>query len=167
VLAESCYTGVYIQVSNFPFPWWDKTITIYNKFVDPTTQRISWYRTVVNNCFWKAQNLMFSMGRYGVSTIGVLTENKEIICRIPKDDRFLEKRYWNALEDKSEHFTLANEDIILLGDVDEEIDEYTPGKRSTDLLAKYSDYDEGLRINTYVNNVQTGVTLEHYRVLGN
>ena len=153
-------------MSNFPFPWWDKTITIYNKIVDPTTSRISWQRTVVNNCFWKAENIMFSMGRYGVSTIGVLTENKTIICRIPADSRFVDKRTWKELEDKTDYFTLANGDIIILGEVEDVIDEYTAGKRSTDLISKYKGYDECLEVDTYVNNVQTGVDLAHYRVVG-
>ena len=153
-------------MSNFPFPWWDKTITIYNKYVDPTNQRISWYRTVVENCFWKAQNLMFSMGRYGVSTIGVLTENKTIICRIPKQDNYVSKRVWDKTADKTGYFTLANEDIIVLGEVDDVIDEYSPGQRSNDLIAKYKKYDECLTIDIYADNVQTGVNLEHYRVTG-
>ena len=153
-------------MSNFPFPWWDKTITIYNKYVDPTNQRISWYRTVVENCFWKAQNLMFSMGRYGVSTIGVLTENKTIICRIPKQDNYVSKRVWDKTADKTGYFTLANEDIIVLGEVDDVIDEYSPGQRSNDLITKYKKYDECLTIDIYADNVQTGVNLEHYRVTG-
>lgn len=153
-------------MSNFPFPWWDKTITIYNKTVDPTTSRISWQRTVVNNCFWKAENIMFSMGRYGVSTIGVLTENKTIICRIPADSRFVDKRTWKELEDKTDYFTLANGDIIILGEVEDVIDEYTAGKRSTDLISKYKEYDECLEVDTYVDNVKTGVDLAHYRVVG-
>ena len=153
-------------MSDFPFPWWDKTITIYNKLVDPTTQRISWYRTVVENCFWKAQNLIFSMGRYGVSTIGVLTENKTITCRIPKDDRFVSKREWKELQDRSGHFTLSNGDIIILGEVEDVIDEYTPGQRSTDIVTKYKGEDACLTIDTYVDNVQTGVGLEHYRITG-
>ena len=153
-------------MSNFPFPWWDKTITIYNKYVDPTNQRISWYRTFVENCFWKAQNLMFSMGRYGVSTIGVLTENKTIICRIPKQDNYVSKRVWDKTADKTGYFTLANEDIIVLGEVDDVIDEYSPGQRSNDLITKYKKYDECLTIDIYADNVQTGVNLEHYRVTG-
>ncbi len=162
----SCYTEDYTRMNNFPFPWWDKTITIYNKLIDPTTQRVSWYRTVVNNCFWKAENIMFSMGRYGVSTIGVLTENKTIICRIPEDERFVDKRTWNDLDDRENHFTLANGDIIILGEVADIIDDYTPGQRSTDLMMKYKAFDECLEIDTYVNDVQTGVALRHYRVVG-
>lgn len=153
-------------MSNFPFPWWDKTITIYNKYVDPTNQRISWYRSTVSNCFWKAQNVMFSMGRYGVSTIGVVTENKTIICRIPEDDRYVDKLAWDELEDKSQNFTLANGDIIILGEIDADVDEYTPGKRSNDILTKYHRYDLALEIDIYTINVYTGVGLSHYRITG-
>ena len=153
-------------MSNFPFAWWDKTITIYNKIVDPSTNRVTWQKTLVTNCFWKAENILFSMGRYGVSTIGVITENKNIICRIPKDTRFVDKRDWKDLTDKSGHFTLANGDIIVLGEVEDTIDEYTSGQRSTDLITKYKEYDACLEIDTYVDNVQTGVGLEHYRVVG-
>ena len=153
-------------MSNFPFPWWDKTITIYNKLIDPTTQRVRWYKTTVENCFWKAQNILFAMGRYGVSTLGVVTENKEIICRIPQNDRYVDKRIWKDLDNRDDYFTLANGDIIVLGEVDDVIDEYTPGQRSTDLITKYKEFDECLEIETYVNNVQTGVDLPHYRITG-
>lgn len=153
-------------MSNFPFAWWDKTITIYNKDVDPVTQHTTWYRTVVKNCFWKAENITFSMGRYGVSTIGVVTDNKNIICRIPKDKRFLDKRKWKETENKSGKFTLANGDIIILGNVDDVIDDYVAGSRSTDIIAKYKEFDACLEVDTYIDNVQTGVSLEHYRVVG-
>ena len=153
-------------MSNFPFSWWDKTITIYNKLIDPTTQRVTWYRTVIENCFWKAQNVLFAMGRYGVSTLGVVTENKEIICRIPQNDRYVDKRIWKDLDNRDDYFTLANGDIIVLGEVDDVIDEYAEGQRSTDLITKYREFDECLEIETYVNNVQTGVDLPHYRITG-
>lgn len=153
-------------MSNFPFPWWDKTITIYNKFVDPTTQRVTWYRNVIKNCFWKQVNDLYNMGRYGMSTVGIQLEVKEIVCRIPQDSRYVNKRTWKELENRDDYFTLANGDIIILGEVEDEINEYTIGQRSTDVLAKYKEVDEGLEIYTYVDNVRTGVTLPHYRVVG-
>lgn len=153
-------------MSNFPFPWWDKTITLYNKFVDPTTQRVTWYRTVIENCFWKASNDIYNMGRYGMSTVGIQLEVKTITCRIPKDDRYVNKREWKELEDKSNNFTLANGDIIILGEVDDVIDDYVAGQRSTDILSKYKEFDECLEIDRYIDNVRTGVSLEHYRVVG-
>lgn len=153
-------------MSNFPFAWWDKTLTIYNRIVDPDTQRVSWQRTVVENCFWKYVNNIYNMGRYGMSSLGIRVETKDIICRIPKDDRFVDKREWKSLDDKTGHFTLGNGDIIILGEVQDVIDEYTAGQRSTDLLARYKEEDACLEVDTYVNNVQTGVGLEHYRVIG-
>jgi len=109
---------------------------------------------------------MFSMGRYGVSTIGVLTENKTIICRIPQSKKYVSRREWQALENKSGKFTLADEDIIVLGEVSDTIDDYTPGQRHTDLISKYKQYDECLEIANYVDNVREGVNLKHYRVVG-
>lgn len=153
-------------MSNLPFPWWDKTITIYNRYVDPTTQRISWYRTVVKNCFWKAVNNTYVIGRSGISSAGITLDTKDIICRIPENKKFVEKREWKELSDKSSKFTLANGDIIILGEVTDVIDEYTKGQHSTDLLARYKEYDACLEIDTYVNNVQTGVDLAHYKVTG-
>ena len=153
-------------MSDLPFAWWDKTLTIYNKVVDPVTNRISWYRTTVDNCFWKYVNNLYNMGRYGMSTVGVQLEIKNVVCRIPKTDKYVDKRTWDSLEDKTDHFTLANGDIIVLGEVEDVIDEYVEGQRSTDLMTRYKKYDACIEIATYVDNVQTGVGLEHYRVVG-
>ena len=155
-------------MSNFPFPWWDKTVTIYNKLIDPTTQHITWYKTTCENCFWKCTNTLFNMGRYGVSTLGVRIEDKEIVCRIPESEKFVDKRVWETLDEteRENSFTLANGDIIVLGEVDDVIDEYTEGQRSTDLITKYKAYDECLEVSAYVNNCQTGSNLRHYRIIG-
>lgn len=120
----------------------------------------------MSNCFWKAVNNTYTIGSYGKSTTGVTLETKNIICRIPKSDIYVDKRTWKDLLDKSDTFTLGNGDIIVLGEVDDEIDEYTAGKRSTDLLKKYKEFDECLEIDTYVINTGTGLGLEHYRVVG-
>lgn len=165
---ENFCIGDFIQVSNFPFQWWDKTITIYNKLIDPTTQKVSWYRNTVENCFWKYINNTYVTGNSGMSTTGVLVEVKNVICRIPKDDRYVDKRTWKDLSEsqRAECFTLGNGDIIVLGEVNDEIDEYTAGKRSTDLLKKYKEFNECFEIDGYTVNVNTGVGLEHYKVSG-
>lgn len=152
-------------MSNVPV-WWDKTITIYNKFIDPTTQRVSWYRNVVENCFWKNVNETYFVGTRGISSLGIQLETKDVICRIPQDERFARKREWKELEDRTNYFTFDNGDIIVLGEVDDVIDEYTQGQRSTDLVAKYKQYDECIEVSKYVINTDTGVTIPHYRVIG-
>lgn len=155
-------------MSNFPFPWWDKTITIYNKVIDPTTQRVVWYRNTVENCFWKAVNNLYTIGRGGISTTGITLSTKDVICRIPQSDKYVDRRTWGELkdEDREDYFTLADGDIIILGEVEDVIDEYTAGQRSTDLLTKYKNYDACIEIDTYVDNCQTGVNLPHYRIIG-
>ena len=155
-------------MSNFPFPWWDSTITIYNKYIDPTNQRVSWYKNTVTDCFWKCTNNIYNMGRYGMTSLGVRVETKEIVCRIPESSKFVPKEIWETLSDgeRSEYFTLANGDIIILGDVEDTIDEYTSGKHSTDLITKYKRYDKCVEIDTYIDNVRNGVGLKHYHIVG-
>lgn len=150
-------------MSEFSFPWWDKTVTIYNKVVDPTTQRITWYKNTAENCFWKYVN-----NSYTIRGSMITLDTKDVICRIPKTDKFVDKKTWQELtdEERKDYFTLANGDIIILGEVEDVIDEYTAGQRSTDLVAKYKEYDACIEIDTYVDNCQTGVNLDHYRVVG-
>ena len=152
-------------MSNYP-NWWDKTVTIYNKAVDSSTQRVSWYKTVVDGCFWKAVNDTYTIGRGGISSTGVILETKDVICRIPKDSRFVDKRVWKELEDKTGYFTLGNGDIIILGEVEDVIDEYTRGLHSTDLVAKYKEFDSCIEVDAYVNNTGRGLGIEHYRIVG-
>ena len=155
-------------MSNFPFTWWDKTITIYNKLIDPTTQKTSWYRNTCENFFWKNINTTYVIGASGMSTKGVVLETKNIICRIPKDDRYVDKRAWKELSDndRKDYFTFGNGDIIILGEVNDEIDEYTSGKRSNDIVKKYKEFDECLEIDSYTINVHNGIGLEHYKIVG-
>lgn len=150
-------------MSEFPFPWWDKTVTIYNKVVDPTTQRITWYKNTAENCFWKYVN-----NSYTIRGSMITLDTKDVICRIPKTDKFVDKKTWQELsdEERKNYFTLANGDIIILGEVGDVIDEYTAGQRSTDLVTKYKEYDACIEIDTYVDNCQTGVNLDHYRIVG-
>ena len=155
-------------MSDVPFAWWDKTITIYNKLVDTTTQRVSWYKNTCENCFWKAVNQTYTLGGTGKSTAGVILETKHIICRIPETESYVDKRVWKTLEEneRADYFTLGKGDIIVLGEVEDTIDEYTAGQRSTDLITKYKEYDECLEIDEYTINVYTGVALKHYKIVG-
>ena len=154
-------------MSNYP-AWWDQTITIYNKFVDPTTQRVSWYKTTVENCFWKYVNNTYYVGTRGISSSGISLESKNVTCRIPKADNFIKRGEWEQLSetDRANYFTLGNGDIIVLGEVSDVIDEYTAGQRSTDLVTKYKRLQECIEVDTYVINTGTNVGMEHYRVIG-
>ena len=142
------------------FPWWNSTITVYNRSENTETQLITWKRTVLTNCFWKIHyGSGYLNSQATVAYDGVLT------CRIPKNENFVDTYTWKTLDDiqKEDKFTLQNDDIVIYGEVDDEIDEYTKGKRSTDLLEKYK-YKGVIKISLFVDNSDDTRNLMHYYV---
>lgn len=141
--------------------WWDTTITIFNKYENSQTQLVTWYKAVVHDCFWKYTGDKISIGQ-------TVLETNNTICRIPKDDRFLEKHEWVAKPNDSmaDFFTLAPGDIIVKGEVSDEIDEYQSGRRSTDLIQKYKSLQGCMEIEETAVNVGPGRCNEHYYVKG-
>lgn len=141
--------------------WWDTSITIYNKTVDKQTQVVMWYRTVLTDCFWQLRG-------NEVVISNVELDSKSIVCRIPKSPNFKEKFEWLQLpnDQKQNYFTLGLDDIIIKGAVDDEIDEYTAGQRSTDLLKKYAGLQGCFKIRQFTNNTGIGRNNEHYLAQG-
>lgn len=141
--------------------WWDSTVTIYNKHTDPNTQVVTWYRTVVTDCFWNLRGTKVTVG-------DVVLDSKSVMCRIPKDDKFLEKKDWDALpaDQKPNYFTLGQDDILAKGEVDDIINEYQSGHHSTDFLVKYGAYQQCMEIEECSINTGTGRNNEHYFVRG-
>jgi hypothetical protein len=129
--------------------------------MDSQTQLVRWYRTVVTDCFWKLDGSMVTVG-------DVTLDSKSIICRIPKDERFLEKQDWIKLpnDEMENYFTLAQGDIIVKGVCEDEINEYTSGQRSTDILGRYREYQACMQITEYVNSTGIGRNNEHYLARG-
>lgn len=144
----------------FPI-WWDTTVTIYNKFTDNQTSVVRWYKHTATDCFWKLSGSELRVGE-------TVLDSKAIVCRIPKDDRFLEKQEWitKPNDEMANYFTLAQGDIIVKGECDFVIDEYTKGHRSTDLLGKYREYQACMEITEFSNNTGIGRNEEHYLARG-
>lgn len=140
--------------------WWNQDITIYNKYEDTTTQIVTWYRTNLSKCFWKNNIQKLTLGQETIET-------NSIICRIPKNDAFIEKYEWLKLpnDQMTNYFTLGEGDLIIKGTVSDTIDEYTKGSRSSDLKAKYKDLG-CLEINNISINIGNGVGMEHYLARG-
>lgn len=147
-------------MNNYP-SWWNTTITIYNKYTDPQTQVVKWYRHKVEGAFWK-----YSGNKVVIDK--VVLDTKTIICRIRKDEKFLERHKWISVpNDKmSNYFTFAQGDIIVKGDVEDEINEYTSGTRSSDLKKKYKALQGCLEIQEWSDNTGGGRGNEHYFVKG-
>lgn len=136
---------------------WNKTVTLYNRCEDEQGQ-VCWYRHKLDNCFYKAT--------YGkANSGGVQSDTTNYIIRIPQQNNFLSPYDWLKLSDslKGNYITLQGGDLIFLGSVDEDIDEYTQGRRSSDLIAKYHALGSVL-----VKSVNINVDLPgaHYLVKG-
>jgi len=145
---------------NYP-QWWDTTLTIYNRYEDKMTQVVTWFRHTVENCFWKYTGNTVNIGQTILAT-------KDIICRIPEQEDFLERYQWEQLpnDEMSDYFTISPEDIIVKGNVDDVIDEYTKGHRSTDLLEKYKRLQGCMQVEEVALNVGGGRNEPHYYVKG-
>ena len=157
-LGTNYFIGVYIPVSNYP-EWWNTTITVYNKYEDTTSRQITWYKTVLHNCFWKYTGNRIVVGETALETDTTL-------CRVPVNTAFLEKYLWNDTADKSKYFTFGTGDIIIKGEVADEIDEYASGYRSSDILTKYKKLQGCMVVEKCAMNTGLGRDLEHYYVKG-
>lgn len=142
-------------------PWWDTTITLYNKYEDPQTHVITWFRTVINGTFWK-----YTGNKVVVNKVTLETDTT--ICRIRKDTKFLERHLWiNKPNDQMDkYFTLGVGDIIVKGEVADTIDEYSSGSRSNDLEKKYKNLQGCIVIKEVAVNVGDVRCSEHYLVKG-
>ena len=148
-------------MSDYP-SWWDYSITIYNQFTDETTEVVTWQKTIIpSQCFWKhvTQEIVVN---------NTIVEHDTVICRFPEQPNFLSPYVWvtSDAEARAGKFTLQPKDIVVYGECDEEIDEYSRGHRSTDLLEKYRKIQGCLEITSVSINTMSGMILPHYNVRG-
>ena len=141
--------------------WWNETITVYNKFTDPVSKLITWHRHVVTGAFWK------NVGNK-VTIDTTVIETDAIICRFRISEEFLPKYEWIALpnDEMDNYYTLGRGDILVHGEVDDVVDEYTKGYKSTDLINKYKDLQGCMTIDKVTINIGGGRGNEHYLVQG-
>lgn len=154
-------------MNNYP-AWWDTTITIYNKHENPETGVITWYRKTIPNCFWKYAGNKVAFANYYSANSSMVLETDDTICRIPESTKYLDSGSWiNTPNDKKGNFfTLKLGDIIVKGEVDDEINEYLSGHRATDLVTKYKALQGCIEITTYADNTGLGRANKHYYVKG-
>jgi len=147
-------------MSSYP-AWWDTTLTVYNKFEDKLTNKITWYRTVLTDCFWKYTGNK-------VTVNDVVLETNNTIARIPESENFREKYVWVDLpaDQKEQYFTLGEGDIVINGEVTDEINEYQKGHRSSDLISKYKPLRGCIEVEAVAINVGTMRVNPHYWVRG-
>jgi hypothetical protein len=139
--------------------WWNSAVTVYNQYKDSLTKEVTWYRTVIPNCFFGTKSSNVRLGTTDLSS-------SQTTVRIPQQDTFLERYLWEQLtnDTRPNFFTLSPDDIIINGEVTDVIDEYSSGSKSTDILAKYKKQNGALKIQDV--NINTAISGPHYHLSG-
>lgn len=137
---------------------WNKTITLYNRHEDEQTGLVKWYKHTLHNCFFKATDNI-------VNANGVKLQTNDYVIRIPAQKNFIPPHKWLELpsDKKIKYVTLQSGDLIFLGEINTEIDEYTSGKRSSDLIAKYKSVGSVFVKSVNINDFMCG---RHYYIRG-
>lgn len=92
------------------------TITLLNKLKrkDSTTGLDVWFKTIIKDCVYKKDKIS------NVSNT-VISMGEEYTILIPFTGGYMPYKEWKNLADKTGYYTLSNQDVIILGEVTEEV----------------------------------------------
>lgn len=114
---------------NYP-DWWNKDITLYNRY-EEENGTVKWYKNIISGCFVK------NIPSYKILSGNGITDSQNIV-RIRKSDNYIPPEEWKKTKFREQMFTLKGSDIVIIGNVSDDIDEYNKGSRSSDILQKYN-----------------------------
>lgn len=130
-------------------------LTLYNKYYDANTKKNVYHRKTIPAAMWenrKARNVLATGGNIAVDQATIYIPVKENI------DSFLSPKNWQGLTDKSENWTLQRGDLVVKGQISDEVnDEFPPTK----LKAKY---DDVLEISTIDTMDMGSQNMRHWQV---
>ena len=92
------------------------TITLLNKLKrkDSITNLDIWYKTLIQDCVYKKDKISNVTG-------SVVSMGQEFTILIPFTSKYIPYNEWKKLEDKTGVYTLSTQDVIILGEVTEEV----------------------------------------------
>lgn len=92
------------------------SITLLNRLKrkDSITNTDVWYKTVINNCIYKKDRITGVDGK-------VVSMGQQFTILIPFTGKYVTYNEWKKLEDKTGFFTLSNQDVIILENVEEDV----------------------------------------------
>ncbi|MDD6313308.1 MAG: hypothetical protein PUB08_07645 [Firmicutes bacterium] len=128
----------------------NKTVTVFCHYRDTVNQKINWYKFTVQNAFTKVEVKTAFDG-------AAIAQTASYICRIAKNPLYVSPEAWNALQNKSERFTLKPGDIIYFGATSDTISD---GSSGNDFLKAHS--GNAFTIKVVRNNSDFFGLGEHY-----
>ena len=92
------------------------SITLLNRLKrkDSVTNTDVWYKTVIQNCIYKKDRITGVDGK-------VVSMGQQFTILIPFTGKYVTYNEWKKLEDKTGFFTLSNQDVIILENVEEDV----------------------------------------------
>ena len=92
------------------------SITLLNRLKrkDSITNTDVWYKTVINNCIYKKDRISGVDGK-------VVSMGQQFTILIPFTGKYVTYNEWKKLEDKTGFFTISNQDVIILENVEEDV----------------------------------------------
>lgn len=112
-------------------PFAAQTVTLYNRVPVLSAdgrERVQWRRRVLTGCSWVHAHER-------VRDAGVVRYALSAICRIPRSEDYLPPDQWDALGGPQGRFTLAAGDVLVRGEVTDEI---TEGLSAAEIVLKYA-----------------------------
>jgi len=134
--------------------WWNKTVTLFCKYIDTENKKVVWYRYVLDNVFFGAKE------NKSVSDTD-FKKSVSMICRIPESEAYRAYGEWESL-DKEKFFTLKTGDVIILGNVSISVDESISGNRMNDVMKRYA--PNCFEVNAFAYN--DNAVLKHLKAEG-
>ena len=94
------------------------TVTLLNKLKrkDSTTNTDIWYKTILTDCVYKKTSLASVTGK----TVGM---GQQFTILIPFTGKYIPYKDWKNLVDKTGFYTLSPSDVIILGTVEEDVND--------------------------------------------
>lgn len=99
-------------------PFWDKTITIFTPFISIDT--IKWYKYVISDVFFKCNSSKSLNDNEYV-------KDERTIIRIPVNNNYIPCDMWTLSDNKNAFFTVSHESIIVLGNVQDVLEDNSSG----------------------------------------
>ncbi len=131
------------------------TITLYNRIraADSPDKKEHWRKTVLHHCFWK------SVVNTGFSGTEASVRNA-YVTRIPQDECYLP--YAEYVKSPDGHFTVSQDDIVILGEIAEEITGEN-GHMAAQVLNRYK--PQAFKVMAFSDNTTFPIQ-KHYRLGG-
>ena len=139
-------------------PFGRETVTLYNRREakdENGRTHITWHRTVRPGCFW-TRRVVRSV------TNGHVSIGEHLACKIPESTDYLSPDEWDELDDPAGRFTLAAGDVVVKGNVPDEI-----GKALTENALKEKYRRHGIMtVSSAQNRAIGGAPLRQYLAQG-